>query len=121
MMVVHAGGATYCKVGVTGSLWDRICQVQTGCPVRISDVAYVAMATSNFAYQAERRIHWGLNEYHSHGEWFALDLSNEEHKAKFSDVCRRAFGELCGSGWRWVHQDLAGIKLMAGLRLDKNT
>jgi hypothetical protein len=111
MMVADLGtDHRYCKIGFTGDLKKRICGVQIGCPVPISDIAYVRVRNTSQAYQIEQMIHYGLREFRSQGEWFRLDFSNPEHKSIFGRVTEDVFSRLMGSGWRWVHMDIEAIQ-----------
>jgi hypothetical protein len=120
MMVADAGeGFSFCKVGITGNLSERIVAVQVGCPVPIREVAYLSLRAEQTRL-AERVFHDWLKDYHSQGEWFRMNLADPIHKAVFHDATRKVI-ELVGlSETRWKRMDLRSIKMLDKvLRLDK--
>lgn len=120
MMVADAGhGESFCKIGITKDLANRVGQVQTGCPVPITDVAYLEL-TSGHYLDAERMFHDQLRKYHSQGEWFRMTLTDPEHKSAMANATRMVIARFGGSESKWKHMDLGAIRMLCRvLRLDK--
>ena len=119
MMVADAGnGESFCKIGITGDLANRVGAVQVGCPMPISDVAYLNLPTGRHR-EAERIFHHALAPYRTQGEWFRMNLAGTEHKAVMADATQRVI-KLCGSSEiRWKHMDLDAVRMLCKvLRLD---
>lgn len=117
MMVADAGeGFSFCKIGKTNDLAARVCAVQVGCPIPISDVAYM----EGLGGQAERIFHYELREFRTQGEWFKLNFSDPIHKVKFAKATERVMKWFGTSGMKWKHMDLDSLKMLGKvLRLDK--
>lgn len=62
---IRALGTNLIKFGKAKNPQDRICTLQTGCPV---DLALIAIA--DWPDVEERRAHIYLDSEHSRGEWF---------------------------------------------------
>lgn len=60
----------YYKIGITKSIRNRIKQIQTGCPIDISDVYFVEFDNRSQALEAERKLHTFFTEASTSGEWF---------------------------------------------------
>jgi hypothetical protein len=120
MMVADAGeGWSYCKIGITCDLANRVKTVQVGCPVPITEVAYLYVPQHS-ARRVESTFHERLAAFHTQGEWFRLRLHDPEHKALFAEAHRRVAELFIPSGERWRQMDLAAVRAMCrALRLDK--
>jgi hypothetical protein len=120
MMVCDAGGGfSYCKIGISRDLAKRVAGVQTGCPIPISDVAYLQVG-STYTRQAEAMMHSGLKKFHSQGEWFRLNFTDPEHKAAFQEVTKRVIDRFGATHTCWKHMDLDAVRLVCRvLRLDE--
>ena len=68
--LIEAVGLGYIKVGRALNPFQRMTELQTGCPkpLRLLACVYVKDAAGY-----ERRIHELLERYRSHGEWFDVD------------------------------------------------
>jgi len=112
-------GDSFCKIGITGDLATRVSGVQTGCPMPITDVAYMDLPGGR-CREAEKMFHQRLARYHTQGEWFRLNFQNTEHKAAMADATRHVIATLGLSETRWKHMDLEAVRsLCKVLRLDK--
>lgn len=120
MMLADAGGGdSFCKIGVTSDLANRVRSVQTGCPMPITDVAYLELPAGRHM-EAERMFHHRLARYRTQGEWFRMNLADPEHKEAMADATRRVVGLYGASETRWKHMDLDAVRLLCkALRLDK--
>lgn len=121
MMVADVGAEhSFCKIGITGDLGKRIAGIQTGCPVPIVDVAYIS-ALPYSARQIEGYLHAQLEEFHTHGEWFRLNLKDKDHKAKFHLATRFALyrvGMPSAAKWKRLNPETVKFACKA-LRLDE--
>lgn len=120
MMVADAGdGSRYCKIGFTGDLDKRVRAVQTGCPMPITEVAYLDLAFGRLRL-AESQFHSKLAKYRSSGEWFRLDFNNPDHKADFSRATDEVIAWSGSTGTKWKTMELGAVRLLSrALRLDK--
>ena len=61
----------FIKVGITkNSVIHRAKQIQTGCPIPISEIEFIEFSTKAEALLAEKLVHTEHAFYNSHGEWF---------------------------------------------------
>lgn len=120
MLVADAGdGFSFCKIGITGNLAERIRSIQVGCPVPITAVAYMDLP-ANHCRSAERIFHAQLTAYHSQGEWFRLRLTDPAHKEAFAAATKAALRWVGASGTKWKSMEPDAIKMLTKvLRLDK--
>ncbi len=118
MMIADACcGESFCKIGVTTDLAARISAVQTGCPMPITDVAYLDLPSG--ARKAEALFHHRLRAYHTQGEWFRMNLSDPVHKQAMKDATALVVAHFGVSETRWKHMSLDAIRsLCKVLRLD---
>lgn len=107
---------SFCKIGITGDLAKRVAQVQTGCPMKIKDVAYME---TGYSRRAESIFHQEMAAYHTHGEWFRLDFQDPEAKAAFGRAMKRVH-EFVSPIAAWKHMDIDAVRMLCKvLRLDK--
>jgi hypothetical protein len=66
-----AGG--FVKVGRTSDVFNRIRQLQCGCPSKIVPVAAFGELDNTSAGAIEREMHQRMRSARSHGEWFSCD------------------------------------------------
>lgn len=120
MMVVDAGdGTSFCKIGITGDLDKRVRGVQTGCPLPITEVAYLEIGPNQLR-GAERLFHDKLAKYQSSGEWFRFNFADTSQKADFAEATRAVIRWAGISGSVWKTMNLESIKMLSKvLRLDK--
>ncbi|HGM6729725.1 TPA: GIY-YIG nuclease family protein [Stenotrophomonas maltophilia] len=118
MMIADACcGDSFCKIGVTTDLAARVSAVQTGCPMPITDVAYLELPRG--ARQAETLFHSKLQAFHTQGEWFRMNLSNPDHKRAMAEATAVVLRHHGLSETRWKHMSLDAVRsLCRVLRLD---
>lgn len=95
-----APGLKFVKVGYSEGLLSRIRDVQTGCPVPISDVSYVRLFSATQARSVEAAIHLLMAEFRSSGEWFRFDLSVQRDLKVWKGAIPAVLNEALGRG-RW--------------------
>lgn len=111
VMVGDGGGSTrYFKIGVARNLLNRVREVQTGCPVPITQVLSADMLTRRLALRAEKEMHAGLAGYRSSGEWFVFDMANATHKADFNRVSRAVLDQFGGADLRWFIESVNSMR-----------
>lgn len=72
------------KIGyTTGSVKNRIKNLQTGCPYKI-EVVYTY--NSSYSKILETTLHNIYSHKKTHGEWFNLDLTDE---VNFTKICEK--------------------------------
>ena len=80
------GGITYFKVGISSDVVNRICTVQTGCPLRISTVWAITTFNNGAAQDLEAKLHALLWAYRTNGEWFAMNINDLSHKRAMNEA-----------------------------------
>jgi hypothetical protein len=73
----------YWKVGVASDVYQRINQLQCGCPEKITVVCFWDTEASGVrAAKMERELHIRLQSYRTSGEWFhaSLDIMHQASK-----------------------------------------
>lgn len=61
----------YWKVGIAVDVYDRVRQLQCGCPEKIEVECFVDPEIDGVpAYRMEREMHLKLQPYRTYGEWF---------------------------------------------------
>lgn len=120
MMTADAGGGfSFCKIAITTDMAKRVKAVQTGCPMPITDIAYLDVPQGR-PRPIEKMFHDELRKYHTHGEWFRFNLSDPEHKAVVAAATKKVISYYGASETRWKHMDMAAVALMCrALRLDE--
>ena len=63
-------GFEYIKIGMTKNIKNRMRNIQSGCPFKLS--LWVCAYTKNPA-QVEAEIHDKMEKFRLHGEWFSPD------------------------------------------------
>lgn len=107
-------GLTYFKVGVTSDITKRICGVQTGCPLRIARVWAITVGANGHAQAVESAMHATLKPFHSHGEWFAMETDNLDHKRAMSEAMALGAGLATGpKDGKWRQLEIPDIKAAA--------
>ncbi len=75
---------TLYKIGFTrGNVYDRVKNLQTGCPY---EILVVDSYSSDYSMIIERTLHNIFKHKKTYGEWFELDLEDE---VKFKDLCKK--------------------------------
>lgn len=104
-------GLTYFKVGITSDIAKRVCAVQTGCPLRISRVWVILAGGNGHAQAVESAMHANLSAFHSHGEWFAMETANPDHKRAMSEAMVLGAEMASGKpGVKWREMDVPDLK-----------
>ena len=104
-------GLTYFKVGITSDIAKRVCGVQTGCPLRISRVWVILAGGNGHAQAVESAMHSNLSAFHSHGEWFALETDNLDHKRAMNEAMVLGSEMATGkSGVKWREMHIPDLK-----------
>lgn len=118
MMIADACcGESFCKIGVTTDLAARVSAVQTGCPMPITDVAYLDLPSN--ARAAEALFHDNLRAFHTQGEWFRMNLSDPVHKKAMADATANVLRYYGLTETKWKHMSLDAVRsLCKVLRLD---
>ena len=119
MMIADACcGYSFCKIGVTGDLASRVSAVQTGCPMPITDVAFLELPPGRHR-SAEAMFHQHLRAFHTQGEWFRMNLSDPAHKQAMKDATAHVLRHFGLSETKWKHMSLDAVRsLCKVLRLD---
>lgn len=61
----------FLKIGVTSkSIYQRVKEIQTGCPTVIEEVYYYGFTNRAEAFNTEKKLHSIFSEYNTSGEWF---------------------------------------------------
>ena len=106
MAAPHSKGLTYFKIGRSSDVSKRLGQVQTGCPLPITQVFIFTMWGNGAAQAAEWKMHEALAEYRTQGEWFALRTDDLAHKRAMNhamnDVAERWSPPQGKKKWRKV-------------------
>lgn len=63
-------GHGHCKIGVASDLYNRLSNLQVGCPYEISLIHVMYYDTITEATKKENQLHHELMEYRIRGEWF---------------------------------------------------
>ena len=81
--VDEASGLIYAKIGRSEAPLDRVADLKTGCPFRVSEL-WVAQANAyREAIELETALHRHFRERRTSGEWFRFNLADPEDKAAF--------------------------------------
>lgn len=63
----------YLKIGITGDLRARLSNMQMHSPLPI-ELVFAQVFPRKTCSEIERYLHWKLQPYHKHGEWFDVEL-----------------------------------------------
>lgn len=63
-------GHGHCKIGVASDLYNRISNLQVGCPYEITLIHVMYFDSITEATKKENQLHHELKEYRIRGEWF---------------------------------------------------
>lgn len=120
MAAPFAFGITYFKVGISQDVIRRIKHIQTGCPMEITDVWEINATFNGSAQALEKELHERLKEHHSFGEWFALSMEDDKHKADLNaamEYARQVCSQMIDEKWRRL--DIAGAREALRLEMRK--
>jgi hypothetical protein len=110
MATADAGRHRFVKVGISSDVGRRVTQVQVGCPLPITFLWVLQVGDEKKVREAEKSLHESLAQFHSSGEWFAIDMADASHK----DVFDRALAEsLYGAdiaSRKWERHDAEAIR-----------
>lgn len=109
IIVTTAGPEAYFKIGVSGDIFLRIVQVQTGCPLPIERVLFLPTDDMMQARSLEGRLHARFDAFHTSGEWFMFNIQDEAQKAEFHRGCAEVL-ETWDPNWKWQVFDEAGYR-----------
>ena len=90
-MARDGDGPMYVKVGRSDNPIHRLGEVQVGCPIPISKAGMVKCLTIEQSKRIEAQLHGMLAEWHSSGEWFRFDWTNETDKSSLMAMMNVAF------------------------------
>lgn len=121
MAAPERDGWTYFKVGRSVDVSKRFGPVQTGCPLKITNVWILPTWDLGASQRLEKKLHETLAEFGSWGEWFHMDTSNPSHKKAMNDAFSMAaeyVSQVKPVKWRQVDiQDLRDT--IQGVQKDK--
>lgn len=70
----------YIKIGMTKNIKQRISNVKSGCPFKLSIWMLIRTKTPELV---ESYLHWKLSEFRLRGEWFSLDEQRKDYLIDF--------------------------------------
>lgn len=94
---------TYFKVGISSDIVKRLCQMQCGCPLRITSIWAITTFNNGAAQDLESKLHALLWSYRSNGEWFAMKTNDLTHKRAMNEAFAygvRACSNMAPVKWR---------------------
>ncbi len=69
LYIMQAGN--FIKIGITArAIKSRASEIQTGCPLAITDIFYIVLADKASMHNTELKLHKKFKKYHTYGEWF---------------------------------------------------
>lgn len=74
----------FIKIGHTHDPISRLSGIRTGCPLPPDTMGLIHVFSREAAIKLEKALHVKMNNWHSHGEWIAL---NHKDRAEFQIKC----------------------------------
>lgn len=110
LMAPAGTGRSHFKIGITSEPLRRPKQVQTSCPLKITQVLFLDVHSEVVARRIEAKLHGQFASYRTAGEWFAFKTDDAEDKAAFNDGARKVLDPEVGAGWQWTRLTMDEIR-----------